>query len=138
MKSPKLSTVAANLLQYGSKRPLNTKIVKLDFGNQLGFDFEGVKIIKLLYKIENLTKPKMTIPFDYNLLNLVVYQEYMVYPTTFIAKMSKFRGTSVLLTLNIRETIVANLQGLNLADCRCQFLHFLALLGYKSKFWKRP
>ena len=45
--------------------------------------------------MENLTKPKMTIPFDYNLLNLVVYQEYMVYPTTFIAKMSKFRGTSV-------------------------------------------
>ena len=41
VKSPKLSTVAANLLQYGSKRPLNTKIVKLDFGNQLGFDFEG-------------------------------------------------------------------------------------------------
>ena len=38
---PKLSTVAANLLQYGSKRPLNTKIVKLDFGNQLSFDFEG-------------------------------------------------------------------------------------------------
>ena len=52
-------------------------------------------IIKLWYKMENLTKPKMTIPFDYNLLNLVVYQEYMVYPTTFIAKMSKFRGTSV-------------------------------------------
>ena len=60
--------------------------------------------------MENLTKPKMTIPFDYNLLNLVVYHEYMVYPTTFIAKMSKFRGTSVLLTLNMRETIVAKFQ----------------------------
>ena len=28
--------------------------------------------------MENLTKPKMTIPLDYNLLNLVVYKEYMV------------------------------------------------------------
>ena len=41
VKSPIFFMVAANLLQYGSKRPLNTKIVKLDFGNQLGFDFEG-------------------------------------------------------------------------------------------------
>ena len=38
---PNFFMVAANLLQYDSKRPLNTKIVKLDIGNQLGFDFEG-------------------------------------------------------------------------------------------------
>ena len=51
--------------------------------------------IKLKYNIKKLTSPNMRIPFDYNLLNLLVEKDYMVCPTTFIAKMSKFRGTSV-------------------------------------------
>ena len=47
------------------------------------------------YKIEKLTSPNWTFPFDYNLLILPVDEEFKVRPTTFIVKILKSRGTSV-------------------------------------------
>ena len=47
------------------------------------------------YKIEKLTSPNLTFPFDYNLLILPVDEEFKVCPTTFIVKILKSRGTSV-------------------------------------------
>ena len=38
---PPLGQVAAKSLHYYPERPLGTKIVKLNIGNQLGLDFEG-------------------------------------------------------------------------------------------------
>ena len=49
----------------------------------------------LQYKMKKLTSPNMTFPFDYNLLILLVDEEFMVCPTTFIVKIWKIRGTSV-------------------------------------------
>ena len=40
-------------------------------------------------------KAKMQLPFDYNIFILVVDYAYMVFPTTFLVKKSKFMGTSV-------------------------------------------
>ena len=45
--------------------------------------------------MKKLTSPNMTFPFDYNLLFLLVDEEFMVCPTTFIVKILKIRGTSV-------------------------------------------
>ncbi len=47
------------------------------------------------YKIEKLTSPNLTFPFDYSLLILPVDEEFKVCPTTFIVKILKSRGTSV-------------------------------------------
>ena len=47
------------------------------------------------YKIEKLTSPNLTFPFDYNLLILPLDEEFKVCPTTFIVKILKPRGTSV-------------------------------------------
>jgi len=47
------------------------------------------------FKIEKLTSPNLTFPFDYNLLILPVDEEFKVCPTTFIVKILKSRGTSV-------------------------------------------
>ena len=57
---------------------------------------DGANYLNLLFgwflEIHTLN---MTFPFDYNLLILLVDEEYMVCPTTFIVKISKIRGTSV-------------------------------------------
>ena len=47
------------------------------------------------YMIEKLASPNLTFPFDYNLLILPVVEEFKVFPTTFIVKILKPRGTSV-------------------------------------------
>ena len=62
---------------------------------RFGLDLELSLGLPLQYKTYPLTSPNFIIPFDYNLLILVVEHAYMVCPTTFIAKTSKFRGTSV-------------------------------------------
>ena len=46
------------------------------------------------YKIEKLTSPNLTFPFDYNLLILPVDEEFKVCPTTFTVKILKSKGTS--------------------------------------------
>ena len=58
-------------------------------------DFYFLRGTSTQYKIEKLTRPNMTFPFDYNLLILLADDESKVCPTTFIVKISKFRGTSV-------------------------------------------
>ena len=64
-----------------------------------GVSMEGEYILELFsvvcpqYKIEKLTSPNLTFPFDYILLP--VDEEFKVCPTTFIVKILKSRGTSV-------------------------------------------
>ena len=57
-------------------------------------DLKHILCVPLQYKTKKLTSPNLIIPFDYNLLILVVDYAYMVCPTTFILKISKFWGTS--------------------------------------------
>ena len=37
-------------------------------------------------KLKKITRPNIRIPFDYNLLNFLLKEVFMVCPTTFIAK----------------------------------------------------
>ena len=62
------------------------KKVEISYGNrfQFWFIFSQKKILQ--YKMEKLTSPNMTFSFDYNLLFLLVADEFMVCPTTFIVK----------------------------------------------------
>ena len=64
----------------------------------------------LWYKMENLTSPNLTFPFDCNLLDLLLEHVCMVFATTFIIKMWKFRGTSLYWPWFIERFIVINLQ----------------------------
>ena len=70
---------------------------KIDFNlrNQLRIGLQHIVWLNLQYKTKKLTRPNFKIPFDYNLLFLVVVHENIVCPTTFIAISLKFRGTSV-------------------------------------------
>ena len=55
----------------------------------------------------------------------------------FYSENDKIYGNLCLLTMDMREAIVANLQGQVRAGCRyfqSIFLYLLALLGYKLKF----
>ena len=49
----------------------------------------------IIAKLGPLIKAKIKLLFDYNLLVLLLEHAYMVFPTTFIVKKSKFMGTSV-------------------------------------------
>ena len=60
---------------------------------RIAFKVWGWRVLQ--YKTEKLTSPIMTIPFDYNLIFLLVEHAYVVCPTTFMMKISRFRGTSV-------------------------------------------
>ena len=70
---------------------------KIDFNpsNQPRIGLQHFMWLNLQYKTKKLTRPNFKIPFDYNLLFLVVVHENIVCPTTFIAKTWKFMGTSV-------------------------------------------
>ena len=70
---------------------------KIDFNpsNQLRIGLQHFMWYILQYKTKKLTRPNFKIPFDYNLLFLVVVDENIVCPTTLITKTWKFMGTSV-------------------------------------------
>ena len=68
----------------------NAKKIDLKATNQLLFGFFlDLLGVRLQYKPRHLTSPNLMIPFDYNLLILVVEHAYMVCPTTFIVKILK-------------------------------------------------
>ena len=85
--------------------PQNLQMVDLVWASAKKFDFnpsnqpriglQHFMWLNLQYKTKKLTRPNFKIPFDYNLLFLVVVHENIVCPTTFIAKTWKFMGTSV-------------------------------------------
>ena len=63
--------------------------------SRFSLDFYFLRGISTQYKIEILTSPNMTFPFDYNLLILPVDEGFKVCPTTFTVNILKSRGTSV-------------------------------------------
>ena len=58
-------------------------------------DLKHIFGVPLQYKTKKLTSPNLIIPLNYNLFILLVDYAYMVCATTFIVKISKYRGTSV-------------------------------------------
>ena len=68
---------------------VNAKKIDLKASNQLQFGLLRFMGIRLQYKPRDLTSPNLMIPFDYNLLILVVEHAYMVCPTTFKVKILK-------------------------------------------------
>ena len=83
---------------------------KFDFNpsNQPRIGLQHFMWLNLQYKTKKLTRPNFKIPFDYNLLFLVVVHENIVCPTTFIAKFGS-SWEPLFTDLDIRETTVVNL-----------------------------
>ena len=73
----------------------NAKNIDFKASNRLRYGLLHFLGLKLQYKTNKLARPNLIILFDYNSFFLVVEHAYIVCPTTSIAKMSKFRGTSV-------------------------------------------
>ena len=72
----------------------NMKILKLSIRNHLGHSLEVLGWPQLQYSLSKITSPNLILLFDYNFLVLLVDEDFMVCPTTFIMKILKFRGTS--------------------------------------------
>ena len=78
----------------GTASTLSTKFLKLSIRNHLGHSLEVLGWPQLQYSLSKITSPNLVLLFDYNFLVLIVDEEFMVCPTTFIMKNLKFRGTS--------------------------------------------
>ena len=79
---------------FGPASTLSTKFLKLSIRNHLGHSLEVLGWPQLQYSLSKITSPNLILLFDYNFLVLLVDEEFMVCPTTFIMKILKFRGTS--------------------------------------------
>ena len=94
MKFPIFFTTIPKNFLYGPASTLSTKFWKLSIRNHLGHSLEVLGWPQLQYSLSKITSPNMILLFDYNFLVLIVDEEFMVCPTTFIVKILKFRGTS--------------------------------------------
>ena len=94
VKLPKFFTAIPKKILHGPVSPMTTKILKLDIRNHLGHSLEVLGWPQLQYSLSKITSPNLILLFDYNFLVLLVDEEFMVCPTTFIMKILKFRGTS--------------------------------------------
>ena len=63
--------------------------IDLETSNQILVGLLTFLGVPLQYKTKTLTSPNFIIPFDCNLLILVVEHAYMICPTTFIVKIIK-------------------------------------------------
>ena len=83
-------------------------------------------------------KPKMLLPFDYNLLILVIEHAYMVCPGTFIVLFWKLKGTSVYWpwSKGIHSSKAKSPNWRWLPTSKTNFLGFVGSLGTKTiDFW---
>ena len=65
---------------------VNAKKIDLKTSNQFQFEVLRFMGVRLQYKPRALTSPNLMVPFDYNLILLVVKHAYIVCPTIFIVK----------------------------------------------------
>ena len=79
-------------------------------------------------------KPKMLLPFDYNLLILVIEHAYMVCPGTFIVLFWKLKGTSVYWpwSKGIHSSKAKSPNWRWLPTLKTQFLGFVGPLGREA------
>ena len=94
VKFPNFFTAIPKNFLYGPASTLNTKFLKLSIRNPLGHSLEVLGWPQLQYSLSKITSSNLILLFDYNFLVLLVDEEFMVCPTTFIMNILKFRGTS--------------------------------------------